>query len=148
MPDSSRLSVETSICARDATRFQGQAALGAQLAEPLTDMRIEIVCQFSNLTWQIRAHMRNRSRMIYDCIVIGGGAAGLSAALVLGRARKRTLVVDAGEPSNRFAHGIGGLLGHDGRPPAEFYALGRSSSRRTRPSNCATADRDRRERHR
>ncbi len=69
--------------------------------------------------------MRNRNRMIYDCIVIGGGAAGLSAALVLGRARKRTLVVDAGEPSNRFAHGIGGLLGHDGRPPAEFYALGR-----------------------
>ncbi len=69
--------------------------------------------------------MRNRSRMIYDCIVVGGGAAGLSAALVLGRARKRTLVVDAGEPSNRFAHGIGGLLGHDGRPPADFYALGR-----------------------
>ncbi len=63
--------------------------------------------------------------MTYDCIVIGGGAAGLSAALVLGRARKRTLVVDAGEPSNRFAHGIGGLLGHDGRPPADFYALGR-----------------------
>ena len=37
---------------------------------------------------------------IWDCIVIGGGAAGLSAALVLGRARKRTLLVDAGVPSN------------------------------------------------
>jgi thioredoxin reductase len=61
----------------------------------------------------------------WDCIVVGGGAAGLSAALVLGRARQRTLVVDAGRPSNRVAHGIGGLLGQDGRPPAEFYAVGR-----------------------
>jgi len=61
----------------------------------------------------------------WDCIVVGGGAAGLSAALVLGRARRRTLVVDAGEQSNRVAHGIGGLLGHDGRPPAELYAQGR-----------------------
>lgn len=61
----------------------------------------------------------------YDCIVVGGGAAGLSAALVLGRARRRTLLIDAGRQSNRPAHGIGGLLGHDGRPPAELYALGR-----------------------
>ncbi len=61
----------------------------------------------------------------WDCIVVGGGAAGLSAALVLGRARRRTLVVDAGGQSNRVAHGIGGLLGHDGRPPAELYAAGR-----------------------
>jgi thioredoxin reductase len=62
---------------------------------------------------------------IWDCVVVGGGAAGLSAALVLGRARRRTLVVDAGRQSNRPAHGIGGLLGHDGRPPAELYATGR-----------------------
>ncbi len=60
-----------------------------------------------------------------ECIIVGGGAAGLSAALVLGRARRRTLLVDAGEQSNRPAHGIGGLLGHDGRPPAELYAAGR-----------------------
>ena len=61
----------------------------------------------------------------WDCIVVGAGAAGLSAALVLGRARRRTLVIDAGGQSNRPAAGIGGLLGHDGRPPAEFYAAGR-----------------------
>jgi thioredoxin reductase len=61
----------------------------------------------------------------WDCIVVGAGAAGLSAALVLGRARRRTLVVDAGAQSNRVAHGIGGLLGQDGRPPAAFYAAGR-----------------------
>lgn len=62
---------------------------------------------------------------IWDGVVVGGGAAGLSAALVLGRACRRTLVVDAGEPSNAVSHGIGGLLGHDGRPPAELYAAGR-----------------------
>jgi thioredoxin reductase len=61
----------------------------------------------------------------WDCIVVGAGAAGLSAALVLGRARRRTLVVDAGEQSNRPAHGIGGLLSQDGRPPEDFYAAGR-----------------------
>ena len=64
--------------------------------------------------------------MDWDCIVVGGGAAGLSASLVLGRARRRTLLVDAGEPSNVPAEGIGGLLGHDGRPPAELYAMGRA----------------------
>jgi thioredoxin reductase len=62
----------------------------------------------------------------WDCIVVGGGAAGLSAALVLGRARRRTLVVDAGGQSNLAAAGIGGLLGHDHRPPAELYAAARS----------------------
>ncbi len=56
-----------------------------------------------------------------ECVVIGGGAAGLSAALVLGRARRNTLVVDAGEQSNRPDHGIGGLLGNNGAPPARFY---------------------------
>ena len=63
----------------------------------------------------------------WDCIVVGAGAAGLSAALVLGRARRRTLVVDAGAPSNRHVDGIGGLLGHDGSPPAAFYAAGREN---------------------
>ena len=62
----------------------------------------------------------------WDCIVVGGGAAGLSAALVLGRARRRTLVLDTGQQSNRAAHGIGGLLGFDGVPPAELYARGRA----------------------
>lgn len=63
---------------------------------------------------------------IWDSIVIGGGAAGLSAGLVLGRARRKALVVDFGEPSNRMTHGIGGLLGHNELPPAELYAKGRA----------------------
>jgi thioredoxin reductase len=58
-------------------------------------------------------------------VVVGGGAAGLSAALVLGRARRRTLVIDDGNQSNLAAQKVGGLLGHDGRPPAELYAIGR-----------------------
>lgn len=62
----------------------------------------------------------------WDCIIVGGGAAGLSAALVLGRARRRTLILDDGEQSNLAAHGIGGLLGHDGRPPAQLYEAGRA----------------------
>jgi len=61
----------------------------------------------------------------WDCVVVGGGAAGLSAGLVLGRARRQTLLVDAGQQSNRAAHGIGGLLGHDGRAPGELYEAGR-----------------------
>ena len=59
----------------------------------------------------------------YDCVVVGGGVAGLSAALVLGRARRRTLVLDSGGQSNRAAAHVGGLLGHDGTAPAELYQL-------------------------
>jgi thioredoxin reductase len=61
----------------------------------------------------------------WECVVVGGGAAGLSAALVLGRARRRTLMIDTGEPSNHQARTLGGLLGYDQRPPAELYAAGR-----------------------
>ena len=62
----------------------------------------------------------------WDCIVIGAGAAGLSAALVLGRARRRTLLVDAGEQSNLAAEGVGGFLGADGMAPAAFYERSRA----------------------
>jgi thioredoxin reductase len=62
----------------------------------------------------------------WECVVVGGGSAGLSAALVLGRARRRTLLIDAGEQSNLAATGVGGLHGHDGRPPADLYAAGRA----------------------
>ena len=61
----------------------------------------------------------------WESVVIGGGAAGLSAALVLGRARRRTLVLDAGGQSNLAAAHVGGLLANDGTPPAELYARAR-----------------------
>ena len=62
----------------------------------------------------------------YDVAVIGGGAAGLSAALVLSRARRRVLVVDAGEPRNAPAAHMHGYLSRDGLPPGELLASGRT----------------------
>ena len=61
----------------------------------------------------------------YDVVVIGGGAAGLSAALVLARAQRRVAVVDAGEPRNGPAQHLQGFLSRDGLPPAELLRLGR-----------------------
>lgn len=60
-----------------------------------------------------------------DVIVLGGGPAGLAAALMLGRARRRTLVLDAGSPRNRVAAHMHGVLGHDGAAPADLLARGR-----------------------
>ena len=61
----------------------------------------------------------------FDCIVVGAGPAGLSAALTLGRARRRVLVLDSGEPRNHAARAMHGVLGHDGLDPAELRARGR-----------------------
>ena len=61
----------------------------------------------------------------YDVVVVGGGTAGLSAALILGRSRRRTLVVDAGEPRNAPAAHMHGYLSRDGMSPAEFLEAGR-----------------------
>ena len=61
----------------------------------------------------------------WDVVVAGGGAAGLSAALMLGRARRRVLVADAGSPRNRFAAHMHGVLGNEGTNPADLLARGR-----------------------
>ncbi len=62
----------------------------------------------------------------YEVIVIGGGAAGLSAALVLARAQRSVLVVDGGEPRNAPAAHMQGFLSRDGMPPSELLAAGRT----------------------
>ena len=62
--------------------------------------------------------------MTLDTIVVGAGPAGLSAALTLGRARRRVLVLDSGEPRNHAARHMHGVLGHDGLDPAELRAKG------------------------
>jgi thioredoxin reductase len=59
-------------------------------------------------------------------VVIGGGAAGLSAALVLGRARRRVVVVDAGRPRNAPAAHMHGFLSRDGLSPSELLTIGRA----------------------
>jgi thioredoxin reductase len=61
----------------------------------------------------------------FDVVVIGGGAAGLSAALVLTRALRRVAVVDAGHPRNAPAAHMQGFLGSDGLAPRELLAAGR-----------------------
>jgi len=62
----------------------------------------------------------------WDLIIVGGGPAGLSAALLAGRARRRVLVLDAGSPRNRFAAHMHGMLGNEGTPPAEFLVRARA----------------------
>jgi len=73
--------------------------------------------------------MNDQIRDAYDVVVIGGGAAGLNGALQLARSRRSVLVVDAGQPRNRPAHAVHGLLGHDGLPPAQLLARGRDEVR-------------------
>jgi thioredoxin reductase len=63
---------------------------------------------------------------VVDVCVVGGGPAGLSAALVLARSRRSVLVVDAGEPRNAPAEAMHAFLTRDGTAPAEFLALGRA----------------------
>ena len=65
----------------------------------------------------------------YDVAIIGGGPAGLSAALVLGRARRRVLVVDAGSPRNAPAARMQGFLSRDGTPPADLIRAARAEVR-------------------
>lgn len=65
----------------------------------------------------------------FDVVVVGGGAAGLSAALVLSRARRRVAVVDAGHPRNAPAAHMHGFLSRDGLPPDELLAMGREEVR-------------------
>lgn len=62
----------------------------------------------------------------YDVVVIGGGAAGLSGALALSRARRAVLVVDAGQPRNAPAGHVHNYLGREGTPPGELLAAGRA----------------------
>jgi thioredoxin reductase len=61
----------------------------------------------------------------WDCVIVGAGPAGLNAALVLGRARRRVVVLDDAQPRNYATHEMHGVLGHDGLDPAELRARGR-----------------------
>jgi thioredoxin reductase len=83
----------------------------------------------------------------YDVVVIGGGAAGLSGALMLARSRRSVLVIDGGAPRNAPAAAVHGLLARDGMPPGELLDRGRAEVRRyggqLATGQVSTAERDR-----
>ncbi|WP_028479737.1 NAD(P)/FAD-dependent oxidoreductase [Nocardia sp. CNY236] len=62
---------------------------------------------------------------LYDVVIVGGGAAGLSAALTLGRARRSVVVIDGGEPRNAPAAHMHGFLSREGLPPGQLLEMGR-----------------------
>lgn len=86
------------------------------------------------LLGSLPAQAREEGRMAgsdrrYDAVVVGGGPAGLSAALVLGRACRSVLVCDSGAGRNAPAAGVHGFLTRDGTPPAELRRIGREQLR-------------------
>ncbi len=64
--------------------------------------------------------------MLHDAIIVGGSFAGLAAATYIGRARRTAVIVDAGQPRNRFAEHSHGLLTRDGDSPLDMLATARS----------------------
>ena len=65
-------------------------------------------------------------RETFDVIVVGGSFAGLSAAMYAARGRRKVLVIDAGQPRNRFAEHSHGFFGQDGRAPADILGEARA----------------------
>ena len=124
---------------------QGEASAEARLLQPRADSgedcidrcashTTEATPEFPETATNIAAakplgHRRAMETATYDVAVIGGGAAGLSAALVLGRARRRVVVIDAGAPRNAPAAHVQGFLSRDGMPPADLLALARDEVR-------------------
>src|SRR6266536_3908292 len=81
---------------------------------------------WSSRRWlQMSQELAEQLTQRFDVAVIGGGAAGLSAAVVLGRARRAVIAIDAGSPRNAPAAGVHGFLTRDGMSPAELIAAGR-----------------------
>src|SRR3954464_12719125 len=64
--------------------------------------------------------------VMWDCVIVGAGPAGLNAVLVLGRARRRVVVLDHAQPRNYATDEMHGVLGHDGLDPADLRARGRA----------------------
>jgi thioredoxin reductase len=61
--------------------------------------------------------------MLYDCAIIGGGPAGLNAALILGRARRNAILIDSNKPRNAVTQESHGFITRDGIKPIEFRQI-------------------------
>jgi thioredoxin reductase len=69
--------------------------------------------------------MKSATGTPFDVAIVGGGPAGLAAALILGRMRRRVLLLDADDPAHSVSGGVHGLFGHDGTPPLELRRIAR-----------------------
>lgn len=119
-----RLRAPASSTRRERQVVQIAALIQAGQRERATGLTLEHATEFPDdlgLLARVAGDIR-----AYDVVIIGGGAAGLSAALVLTRARRRVAVVDAGAPRNAPAAHMQGFLSRDGMPPADFLAAGRA----------------------
>ncbi|TXM71729.1 NAD(P)/FAD-dependent oxidoreductase [Methylobacterium sp. WL69] len=77
---------------------------------------------------------------MHDAIIVGGGPAGLNAALILGRCRRSVLLIDAGEPRNAATPRTWGLFTRDGTAPADLRAQARADLDRYPSVECRTAE--------
>ena len=73
--------------------------------------------------------MESASNPPFDVTIVGGGPAGLAAALILGRVRRRVLLLDSDDPAHAVSDAVHGLFGHDGTPPLELRRLAREQLR-------------------
>jgi thioredoxin reductase len=73
--------------------------------------------------------MESATHPPFDVAIVGGGPAGLTAALVLGRMRRRVLLLDADDPAHGVSEGVHGLFGHDGTPPLDLRRIAREQLR-------------------
>ncbi len=106
-----------------------EQAVNAALGDAFRDAEALLIERLGNVSLadlaadfrtRYAAHRRGRKghkHAVADAIVVGGSYAGMAAGLQLARARRRVLVIDAGQRRNRFAKASHGFLGQDGKPP-------------------------------
>lgn len=117
-----RLSIATAITMEKRKRDQTRRSFLQVSCGLLTVAGAEACAPQTPPTWP-KQPMKPPSEQIYDALIVGGGPAGLSAALYLGRSRKRVIVLDRGNPRHAVAAGVHNFLTRDGVPPSQLRDL-------------------------